>query len=358
MECLRNQIQITKQKIEAGGGSIDFNLRRDFMFGYFNKMATRFAFGDSEEYLTVPELGNKSFYMAVSMNQANLAACLAPINVLTNGLYVNLGLSKQYNLYLANRQKSREYVYKLIDQRIQSIEKGEYTPKKTNVVDFLILESGELRKANKKPYTSEEICLHILDVYSAGINTIMGLFDTYFCRIVMKENRESLDKLNRIVKEEFAGEDYSIDQLLDHPYLHAIFSESSRVFPGLNRSFSKNVIKPFKLCGVKIRKGDDIAIRYLSLNHNKEHFPNPDKFDPSRFLDSKKPPRFTFMQFGHGARDCVGRTFGDFMVKTFLVELFKEFDFDYPEGFKAKWRHHDIFSGMANGKMIIKVANK
>ena len=357
MDCLRKQIQVIKQKAEAEGDSFQFSLHDDFTLPFFDKMATRLGLGDFEEYLCIPELGNRSFYAAATENTNLSRSCFSIMNILTNGLYVRLGLSKDYNKYLVTREINRKYVFKLIDKRVEMIEKGEYIPTKSNIVDYLILENEELRKAGKEPYSRDEICQHILDVYGAGIDTIMGVFESLFGRVVFKENKEHLETLKNIVRKDFPNDDYSIDALLDHPYLHATFAECSRIFPGLNRSFNKTVIKPFKLCGVKIRKGDDVAVRYLSLNHNKENFPNPDKYDPSRFLDSKKkPPRFSYMQFGHGRRSCVGRTFGDFMVKTFLVELHKAFDFSFPEGFEPNWFHNDFFSGMVAQKMKLQLA--
>ena len=357
LACLRNQIKIIKQKIEVEGGSFKLSLRDDFNLPFFDKMATKLGFGDSEEHLCIPELGNKSFH-AAAKEQSDLSRCCLSIpNILTNGLYVKLGLSKEYQKFLEKTEEINQYVSKVIDQRLEGIEKGEYTASKGNIVDFLLLENSNLIKNNKTPYTREEICLHILEVYGAGIDTIMLVFESLFARFVMKENREHLNQLKGVIRKEFSDKNYSIDSILDHPYLHAIFAEASRLFPGLNRSFSKTVIKPFNLCGVNIRKGDDVVIRYLSLNHNKENFPDPDKFDPSRFDGFKKPPRFTFMQFGHGRRSCVGRTFGDFMVKSFLIELLNEFDFDYDDDFEAEWSHNDFFSNMVEEKVNVRLAN-
>ena len=355
LECLRKQIKIIKQRVKAAGGSFEFSLHEDFTVPFFDEMATRLGFGDSEEHLSIPELGNKSFHGACALHSKLGQSCFQLINLMTNGLYVKLGLSKKFNQHLVIKRKIREYVDKVFDERTEGIEKGEYTPKRSNIVDFLILENAELLKAGKQPYTKEEICLHILDFYAAGIDNMIAVFEAIVARLVFKENKKHFEELKRVVRTDFSGEEYSIDSVMDHAYLHAVFAECSRLFPGLNRSFNKTVVKPFDLCGVRIRKGDDVVVRYLSLSHNKGHFPSPDKFDPSRFVDGKKPPRFTYMQFGHGPRGCVGRNFGDFMVKTFLVELLKEFDFCYPDGFEPNWVHHDLFSGMDEGKMIIEM---
>ena len=219
-------------------------------------------------------------------------------------------------------------------------------------MDYLILDNAQLKKEGKDLHAREEICLHILDVFRAGFDTSMFVFENIFCYLV--KNREYLLKLREVLSEEFAGDDYTTDALVDHPYLHAVFMEANRLFPGLNRSFSKKVVKPFKLCGVKIRKGDDVAVRFISLNYDKKNFPNPEKYDPMRFVDSK-PPRLGFLPFSHGARSCVGRVFGDFLIKILLVELHKAFDFSFEQGHELRKFHTDYISALTDSTMRAEV---
>ena len=355
--ALKDQIQVLKQKIQsdssAGSKKVKVDFRKDFVVNFFDKMATKLALGDSPVHRSIPELENMSFHQAVSKSTALWRTKFSLANILTGGLIIKLGLSKAYKESAVLEKRILAYARKVYDEKVEAFAKGEYEPKKGNIMDYLILENDKLKKEGKDLHAREEICRHLLVIFKAGFDTAMVVFANIFLYLV--NNREYLLKLREVVRNEFVGDDYTTDALVDQPFLHAVFMETNRLFPGLNRSFSKMVAKPFSLCGVKIRKGDDVAVRFVSLNYNKENFPNPEKYDPTRFVDSK-PPRLGFLPFSHGARSCVGRVFGDFLIKILLVELNREFDFSFEEeGYQLKMFHSDFISALTDSTVKVEV---
>ena len=356
--ALRQQIEILRQRVESeaekGAKRVKIDLREDFNSHFLDKIGTKFALGDSEEYRSIKELDGMSFYQAIARSTELSRSAFFLTNILTGGWYTKLGLCKPFNEFEVLRDKIRGFVYKTLEERTKMFERGEYEPKRSNILDFLILENSKLKEEGKEVRTPDEICQHILDVFRAGIDTIMFVFEIVFTYLSLPSNRARLPVLRNIIKKEFSGEDYSTDALIDHPYLHPVFMEAERLFPGLNRSFSKTVVKPFKLCGVKIRRGDDVVVRFVSLNYNKENFERPEEYRPGRFVE-KKVPQLTFLPFSHGARSCVGRTFGDFMIKIMVVELLKVFDFSFDEGYDLRAFHTDMFSGLMDRTMWVEV---
>ncbi|OXA60129.1 Cytochrome P450 9e2 [Folsomia candida] len=69
------------------------------------------------------------------------------------------------------------------------------------------------------------------------------------------------------------------------------------------------------------------GMEYLEM-FVKEYFPNPEKFSPERFSKENKPNLVpnTFMPFGGGPRDCIGRRFAVIEVKVALCHLVKNFE--------------------------------
>ena len=55
-----------------------------------------------------------------------------------------------------------------------------------------------------------------------------------------------------------------------------------------------------------------------------KHFPNPEKFDPSRF-EGKGPEPYTFAPFGGGPRMCVGKEYARLEMLVFIRNVVTKF---------------------------------
>jgi len=66
-----------------------------------------------------------------------------------------------------------------------------------------------------------------------------------------------------------------------------------------------------------------------SIHRNPEYYPNPEKWDPQRFLPENrdKLTPYTYLPFGIGPRNCVGMRFALIEAKTAVVHLINKFKF-------------------------------
>lgn len=60
--------------------------------------------------------------------------------------------------------------------------------------------------------------------------------------------------------------------------------------------------------GAIIEKGTPVLISSFGLHHDRENFPDPERFDPERFTPEEKSKRnhFANLPFGEGPRFCIG----------------------------------------------------
>lgn len=160
----------------------------------------------------------------------------------------------------------------------------------------------------------------------------------------MKNVREEVDEVMREGNGKLQYEDIAKLNVLDQ-----CIKEANRmypVFPFLNRVCTEEY--PVPDSELVIPKGTPIFISTFGLHMDPEYFPDPNTYDPSRFVDDAAadslpyyPVRvklivvkfgaerlFVLLQFGAGPRYCIGARLGSMMVKMALCMLVYNFDFE------------------------------
>jgi cytochrome P450 len=84
----------------------------------------------------------------------------------------------------------------------------------------------------------------------------------------------------------------------------AVYKESLRLFPPAYM-LVREATADDDLCGLAIKKSDQVIIAISELHRNPRFFVRPNEFLPERFLEKLKHP-FSFIPFGAGAKSCIG----------------------------------------------------
>ncbi|BCS21764.1 uncharacterized protein APUU_22196A [Aspergillus puulaauensis] len=93
------------------------------------------------------------------------------------------------------------------------------------------------------------------------------------------------------------------------PYLDACVREGLRMVTGaLKRSTRVFPDTAIHVDGLMIPKGTPVAMTSYWMHMDSKVFPDPDKFEPQRWLDEHNEAMAEyFVPFGRGSRDCLGR---------------------------------------------------
>ncbi|XP_035686377.1 cytochrome P450 2U1-like [Branchiostoma floridae] len=118
------------------------------------------------------------------------------------------------------------------------------------------------------------------------------------------------------------------------PYTEATIMEMQRIRTVAPLSVPHCTTSDTALLGYDIPAGTDVLINLWSLHMDPGSWDNPDKFDPSRFLDGngQLQTNDSFMPFSTGRRVCLGEQLAKMELFLFLTNMLQQFTFTLPEG--------------------------
>lgn len=91
-------------------------------------------------------------------------------------------------------------------------------------------------------------------------------------------------------------------------YRAACIKEALRYTPMVVH-VTREAVEDTRIGGETIRKGQKVFPCAYLAHHHRDHYENPDVFDPNRFMSEESPPPNSYFPFGVGNRICVGMPF-------------------------------------------------
>ncbi|XP_030755191.1 cytochrome P450 4C1-like isoform X2 [Sitophilus oryzae] len=121
-------------------------------------------------------------------------------------------------------------------------------------------------------------------------------------------------------------EPIEVDHLTKLKYTERVIFECMRLLPSVTE-VSRYISKDIKIGDKTFPKGTNISIYILGVHRNSKYWPNPDKFDPDRFLPeeiAKRPP-YAYILFSAGPRNCIGKMFATMSIKVVVANVIRNF---------------------------------
>ncbi|CAL9020072.1 unnamed protein product [Prunus brigantina] len=216
--------------------------------------------------------------------------------------------------------QARDRMYAMLDSVISKRRSGGGFQK--DFLESLIMKHSKAAgdEDDKDKLTDKQLKDNILTLLVAGHDTTTAAL-TWLIKF-LGENPSVLEQLRdehrQIQSNRENGANLTWDEVNNMPYTAKVISETLRratILPWNSRKAAQN----FEIDGYKIEKGWSVNLDVVSIHHDPEVFPNPQKFDPSRFDAPLKP--FSFLGFGSGQRMCPGINLAKLEISVFIHHL-------------------------------------
>ncbi|WAR21445.1 CP26A-like protein [Mya arenaria] len=212
---------------------------------------------------------------------------------------------------------------------LPDLEKRPYTPVMRAYYDSTLGSGTE---------TETEILEGVLDLLFAGHETVASTATN--CLMFVGQRPDVMDKLREEIERTLPqGDgccqtaDLSYARVNDMKYLNYVIKEVLRVCPPAGAGFRK-ALKSFELGGYLVPKGWTIMYSIRETHHTSPVFEDAASFEPDRWAaltqtsddDGHDLAKFHYLPFGYGARSCIGKMYAQLVLKVFLVELVRGYD--------------------------------
>ncbi|CAG2240789.1 CYP1A1 [Mytilus edulis] len=205
-----------------------------------------------------------------------------------------------------------------------------------DVTDALIRATEEIPEEAKSAVglTDEHILLTVQELIGAGFDTIASTLQ--WSVLFMVTHPEIQEKVHQEIRAYVGMDRYPEFEDLEHlPFTESTIIETMRhscIFPfALPHSTTKDTV----LNDYFIPENTLIFLNLWSVNHDPEVFPDPQKFNPYRFLgeDKKSVNKVDlFLPFGAGRRKCPGEQLAHMELFIFFATMLQRCKFSVVPG--------------------------
>ncbi|CAF4959481.1 unnamed protein product [Pieris macdunnoughi] len=130
-------------------------------------------------------------------------------------------------------------------------------------------------------------------------------------------------------KDKCANNSLDINTLADLQYLNCVIKEALRKYSPMGW-MDRVALVDYKIDDkLTIPAGTPLYVNAIGMQYYEEFYPEPEKFDPDRFLpeNEKESLQFTYLPFGEGPRNCIGKRFAQISLRSALAKLVLNYEF-------------------------------
>lgn len=150
-------------------------------------------------------------------------------------------------------------------------------------------------------------------------------------------NPEARERMLAEVDSVLGGRRPALADLPELRWTTACFQEAMRIFPPA-WVIPRECVREDVIDGHRIRKRATILIPIYTLHHDERFWPEPERFDPERFMGerAREHHRSAYLPFGGGRRICIGSSFALLEATLITAMMSQRFAFDLVPGHRVE----------------------
>ncbi len=207
---------------------------------------------------------------------------------------------------------------------------------RTDVLSLLL----EARDEDGEPLSDRHVRDELMSLVLAGHETTANSLAWTVERLLRAP--AAYERLREVVRA--GGEDAE-------EYVEATVYEGMRVRPVIPMVV-RLVKRPWRLGDYVVPADTPVGISIVALHHREDVYPQPDRFMPERFIESK-PGTYTWIPFGGGVRRCLGASLAMAEQRLVLTEIARRTDMVAPSRRSEGGRQRNVTTIPARGGRVV-----
>jgi cytochrome P450 len=219
------------------------------------------------------------------------------------------------------RSRLRAVLDDLVDERRR---RGPLPEEQADVLDLLL----DARDDRGDPLPRELVYDELVTLLIAGHESTSNALSWAFYLLATHPAEARL--LRAEIDEVLGDGELTPDHVTRLPRARAVIEETMRLYPPA-WSFGHAPVRDDVLGGFPVPAGRLIMIVPWATHRDAATFPDPEAFDPSRFL-GREPAPFSYLPFGGGPHTCIGHQFARIEAQIALVAWMRALHFELVPG--------------------------
>lgn len=235
------------------------------------------------------------------------------------GQAVNMGADLLEKPRRPRFRKAFQMIIEVVDEIIA------HRRSSTNMGDDLLSRLMLAGKGTDEAMDDREIRNQVITLLLAGYETTANALTwTWY---LLAQHSEVYEKLRDEARQVLGNRSVIVDDLSSLDYTRMVFEEGMRLYPPA-WVLGRKALGGDRLGNYHIPSGATIAISPYTLHRHPAYWDEAEKFKPERFSleRSAERPRYTYIPFGAGRRQCIGKDLALIEAQVILATLAREFN--------------------------------